>query len=136
MIPITVPYSVLFYNLITLLFLVYVDASDACNDLNFLLGDTAATGTTLASRSWSVRVTQYECGSQLLAPPGCTQYFYGDSTGSFQSYNYQGNYHLANQNQNICMRRERGNCRICYSAPTVDDFQVSGGIYVQLATYH
>ena len=105
---------------------VYVDASDACNDMNMLLGNQA-TGTTVGQRNWSVRVTQYECGSELLAPPGCTQYYYGQNTGTFQSYNYQGDYHLANQRQNICFRRERGQCRICYSTSAAIDFQISGG---------
>ena len=105
---------------------VYVDASTACNDLTFLLGETAS-GTTLATRSWNIRVTQYECNSGLLAPPGCTQYFYGSDTGSVQSYNFAGDYHLANQRQNICIRRESSQCRICYSTSTWTDFQISGG---------
>lgn len=104
----------------------YVDASTACNDLTFLLGETAS-GTTLATRSWNIRVTQYECNSGLLAPPGCTQYFYGSDTGSVQSYNFAGDYHLANQRQNICIRRESSQCRICYSTSTWTDFQISGG---------
>ena len=47
----------------------YVDASEACNDLVFLLGDRAF-DTDLSTRSWSVRVTQLECGSNNLAPSG------------------------------------------------------------------
>lgn len=107
----------------------YVDASQACNDLNFLLGNMAS-GTTLASRSWSIRVTQLECGSSNLAPSGCTQYYYGSSTGLLKSYNFDGGYHLANQRQNICIRREKGNCRICYTTTGTEgyktDFEVSG----------
>lgn len=34
---------------------VYVDANTACNDLNFQFGNTAV-GTTIPSRSWSVKV--------------------------------------------------------------------------------
>ena len=83
-----------------------MDASEACNDLVFLLGDRAF-DTDLSTRSWSVRVTQLECGSNNLAPSGmfikriiiishisinlltgCTQYFYGDSSGTVNSYNY------------------------------------------------
>ena len=85
----------------------YVDADQACNDLAFLLGDTA-NGASLASRSWSVRVTQYDCGSPNLAPSGCVQYLYGNQNGVFQSYNYGGGYHLADQRQKICFRREKG----------------------------
>ena len=104
----------------------YVDSSEACNDLNMLLGTTAV-GTTLATRSWSVRVTQLACGSKLLAPDGCTQYFYGSDSGLVKTYNYAGGNHLANQNQVQCIRREKGNCKICYAAVAETDFAVSGG---------
>ena len=104
---------------------VYVDASQACNDLSFLLGNNAV-DTALAQRSWSIRISQYECGYENLAPPGCTQYFYGNSNGIVNSYNYQGNYHLADQNQVACIRREKGNCRICYSTVDYTDLMISG----------
>jgi len=103
----------------------YVDSSTACNKLNMLLGTTAV-GTTLATRSWTIRVTQLECGSDVLAPAGCTQYFYGSDSGTVNTYNYKGGYHLANQNQVQCIRREKGNCKICYAAVAVTDFSVSG----------
>lgn len=51
----------------------YVDASEACNELVFLLGDRAF-DTDLSTRSWSVRVTQLECGSNNLAPAGIITY--------------------------------------------------------------
>lgn len=91
-----------------------------------LLGTTAV-GTTLATRSWSVRVTQLECGSSNLAPAGCTQYFYGNEAGTIKTYNYAGGLHLANQQQVQCIRREKGNCKICYAAVALTDFSVSGG---------
>ena len=38
-----------------------------------------------------------------------------------------GGYHLANQNQVQCIRREKGQCRICYSTyDFATDFQISG----------
>ena len=113
-----------FYH-IWLFISVYVDSSTACNKLNMLLGTTAV-GTTLATRSWTIRVTQLECGSDVLAPAGCTQYFYGSDKGTVNTYNYDGGYHLANQNQVQCIRREKGNCKICYAAVAVTDFSVSG----------
>jgi len=110
----------------------YVDSSTACNDLNLLLG-TSAVGTTLATRSWSIRVTQLECTSDNLAPAGCTQYFFGDDSGTVKTYNYAGNnYHLANQNQVQCIRREKGNCKICYAAVAATDFAVSGAAANQM----
>jgi len=33
---------------------------------------------------------------------------------------------LTNQDQNICVRRERGNCRICWSAAIATDFDLNG----------
>ena len=106
----------------------YVDANQACNDLAFLLGNTAD-GTTLATRSWSIRVTQYDCGSPNLAPSGCVQYFYGVQNDIIQSYNYGGGYHLADQRQKICFRREKGNCKICYSSvSSIADLEISGAI--------
>ncbi len=56
-------------------FIVYVDASDECNQLSFL-SDTAAT-----NRQWNIRITQIACNSILRPPEGCTQYFYGESSG-------------------------------------------------------
>merc|ERR1711983_28184 len=59
--------------------------------------------------------TQFDCNSRNLAPDGCTQYFFGGDTGTVRSYNFNnGNgQHLANQNQKICVRKERGNCKTC-----------------------
>merc|ERR1711936_42063 len=104
----------------------YVDSNDACNDLAFLLG-TSAVDTTTVTQSWSIRITQYACDYQNLAPSGCTEYLFGDTTGQISSYNFNsGNgYNLANQNQKICIRSEGTNCRICYSIDT-PDFNISG----------
>lgn len=104
----------------------YVDSSDQCNELSMLLGTTAV-GTTIPTRSWTIRVTQLECGSDNLPPAGCTQYFFGSDTGTVKTYNYDGGYHLGNQNQVQCIRREKGNCKICYAATALADFGVSGG---------
>jgi len=103
----------------------YVDSSDQCNELSMLLGTTAV-GTTLPTRSWTIRVTQIECGSDNLPPAGCTQYFFGSDTGTVNTYNYNGGFHLASQNQVQCIRREKGNCKICYAATALTDFSVSG----------
>ena len=50
------------------------------------------------------QVTQYSCGFNNLAPKGCTQYYFGETTNTVMSYNYQGGTHLANQDQQICIR--------------------------------
>lgn len=43
---------------------------------------------------------------------------------------FQGNdYHLADQRQRICFRREKGNCKLCYShVSSINDIQISGAI--------
>ncbi|TRY79086.1 hypothetical protein TCAL_13399 [Tigriopus californicus] len=62
----------------------YVDASEACNDLRFVLGNQGV-GTGLANRQWSVKVRKLKF-----------------------------------------KLRERGNCKICYTAIDVIDVSVNG----------
>lgn len=90
-------------------FLVYVDANTGCNDLVFQLGATGI-GATVATPSWEIKITQYSCSFNNLAPSGCTQYYFGATTNTVQSFNFNSE-HLANQDQVICVRRERGLCR-------------------------
>merc|ERR1712241_820509 len=98
-----------------------------CNSLDFQLGGTGIDAT-IPSRAWSIKVTQIDCNSNLRAPEGCTQYFYGSNTDSVRSYNFnQGNgLHLTNQQQNVCVRQERGNCKLCWSAITETDVDTNG----------
>ncbi len=78
----------------------YVESSTSCNDLSFQLGSASTT----ATRSWSIKVTQYSCAYDNLAPEGCTQYFFGANTDVVQTYNWDGSHHIASQNQVICVR--------------------------------
>ena len=75
----------------------YVDASDTCNELGVMLGFDP-------NIDWVVKVSQIRCDFINLAPSGCTQWFFGGSTGVVRTYNYAGGLHLAQQNQNICVR--------------------------------
>ena len=54
----------------------------------------------------SSKVTQYACDYSNLAPSGCTQYYFGSTTASVETYNFNGGngQHLANQRQQICVR--------------------------------
>ena len=63
-----------------------------------------------------------------LPPKGCTQYFWGNSgSGTVQNFGYATTIpHLADQKQTICIRRESGNCQICYSAAAVTDVALGG----------
>merc|ERR1712126_44030 len=100
---------------------------DSCNQLAFQFGGTAV-GTTLATSNWNIKISQYECGYNNIAPSGCTQWYFGDAaTGIVKSFNFDSGIHLADQRQTICVRRERGNCRICWTTQINTDFQVSGG---------
>ncbi|XP_059087518.1 uncharacterized protein LOC131883927 [Tigriopus californicus] len=103
----------------------YVDASPNCNDLVFQLGANS-NGAAIVNRQWSIKVTQYSCDFANLAPSGCTQYFFGADTNNVRTFNFLGGQHLADQNQNICVRRESQNCRICWAPTAFIDFAVSG----------
>lgn len=119
----------------------YVDSSAACNTLSFQMNPAAATGITLATRSWNIKISQISCFSQWLAPQGCTQYFTGTS-GYIYSYNYNpttpsSSVQLANQQQSICFRRERGYCRLCVTPTSMTntlDFAVSSMASIGLWT--
>ena len=39
----------------------FIDASDACSMLNFNI----AAGETTITRQWDIKITQYECGSEI-----------------------------------------------------------------------
>jgi len=112
---------------------VYFEASDSCNNLNFQLGNVAQGIPNIPTRSWSMKVTQYSCDYENLAPVGCDQWHFGSGGTNFvQTFNYQSGLgtgrHLNNQHQNICVRREAGMCRICWSANEVDDVGVTGQV--------
>ena len=107
---------------------VYFDANDDCHNLDFQFGNVANGITSIATRSWNIKITQYSCDHPNLAPSGCTQYYYGtEATNQVRTFNWQGTRHLASQRQNICVRREAGNCRICWSPDTpATDFELGG----------
>ena len=103
-------------------FSVYVEVNNCdCNVLSMNIGTAAGT------RSWNIKVTQYDCTFENLAPDGCNKYFFGAAAHLLQTYNFAGNLHLANQRDKFCIRRERNNCQICYTTMINTDFQVSNG---------
>ena len=106
---------------------VYFDASDACNSLDFQFGNTATGISSIATRSYSIKATQISCNSDLLAPNGCTQYYFGPgATNSVRTFNFDGGRHIEQQDQQICVRRESGMCRICWYAAALTDFATAG----------
>lgn len=100
----------------------WVPASDSCVTITLDI-DTATTTTT---RKWSIRVTQYECGNLNAPEQNCLQY-HTATTGKFATFNYDTSktantktelytqFHLADQHYDICIRRTKGYCSICYS---------------------
>jgi len=113
----------------------YIDASASCNSLIFQIG------TVVFTRQWNIKVTQYAMDFPNKAPKGCLQYhFAGDGnddgnldTTVIRSFNWNGGNgrHLANQNYNICVRRESSVRRICYSQDAtafLNDFLISSGM--------
>ncbi|XP_059085900.1 uncharacterized protein LOC131882682 isoform X2 [Tigriopus californicus] len=105
----------------------YVDAGDGCNDLVFQIGEVAR-GNTIPARQWAIKISQFSCDYNNLAPPGCTQYFFNSDSGVVRSYNYDNaqSRHLADQQQVVCVRREQARCRICWSAPEKTGVSVNG----------
>lgn len=110
---------------------VYFEASDACHNLNFQLGNVANGLPNIPTRTWSIKISQYSCDYENLAPTGCDQWHFGSGGANFvETFNYQNGRgsgkHLANQRQQICVRREAGMCRICWTAKTANDVGVTG----------
>ncbi|XP_059088934.1 uncharacterized protein LOC131885026 isoform X2 [Tigriopus californicus] len=95
-------------------------------------GDSAGTlsiakGTGAGSRTFDIKATYYTCDNLAKAPPGCTQYFTGQS-GSFQSYNHAGGQLLTDQLYKNCFRQELGFCRLSLTesaTQTPDPFLLS-----------
>jgi len=100
---------------------VNVETGSTCSDLVFSLSSSST-----VQRSWAIKITQYSCDYINKAPEGCLQWFFGSTTGTIQSFNWANRHHLADQNQNICVRRESNTCQICYTQSSDDDFKISG----------
>merc|ERR1719512_35679 len=96
----------------------WVPASDSCNSINIDID----TGTTTTTRKWQIKVTQYECGNLMMPEQDCLQY-HTASTGTIASFNWDTSstttsitqYHLSSQQYDICIRRARSYCSVCYS---------------------
>merc|ERR1719323_1424787 len=97
----------------------WVPASDQCSMINIDID----TGTTSTTRKWQIKVSQYECGNLQAPVLDCLQY-HTATTGTIASFNWDtsassvatSQTHLSNQYYDICLRRTRSYCSICYSA--------------------
>merc|ERR1712232_652749 len=96
----------------------FVPASTQCNQINIDI-DTLTTTTT---RKWQINVTQYECGNMMSPEQDCLQY-HTSSSGTIASFNWDtsassvaaSQTHLSSQYYDICIRRARSYCSVCYS---------------------
>jgi len=96
----------------------YVDADGmTCNQLSF-------TWMKYNEQKFNIKISQIECGSEMLAPPNCLQYFTG-LEGTIKSFNFDENVHLADQYYDICIRNDAGYCQVCYAEELAGDYAVS-----------
>merc|ERR1711892_120486 len=104
---------------------IYLDAgafSSSNANLEITLG-----GSSNINRHWKALITQIECDSPTLPPPGCLQYHTGQ-TGQVRSFNFDAaNYdHLNAQIYSVCIRREKGFCSIGWlQSVDPDSFKLS-----------
>ena len=105
----------------------FIDVTDECVDINIHVN----TLDTTLSRTWSIHAKQYTCGDTMAGPTGCLQYHTG-LQGDLASFNWDlsgidntifaTTTHLANQDYDICFRREENYCRTCFSPKFATSF--------------
>jgi len=72
-------------------------------------------------RTFETKVSQIPCSSQMRPPDGCLQWYTG-TDGQLTSFNFAANTgHLAEQDYNICVRREAGFCCVRYGLCNEDN---------------
>ena len=59
----------------------FIDVGRQCATAAFSFGAAAT------MRQYNIKVFQYECGNEMAGPPGCLQFFTGQ-TGVVASFNY------------------------------------------------
>jgi len=96
----------------------FVDSNgNDCHVVNLNVGSTTAT------RSLDIMITQYKCGEEAGGPPGCMQW-HMTTTGTVRSFNFPdqtagttvaaSTTHLSNQHYDICIRQPISTTYICY----------------------
>jgi len=96
----------------------FVPASDLCNRIHINID----TGSTTTTRKWQIKTTQYTCESEMAPRQDCLQY-HTAQTGSFASFGWDtsassvatSQTHLVNQQYDVCIRRSRSYCSVCYT---------------------
>ena len=108
----------------------FIDVTDQCVDINIHVN----TLDTTQQRQWEIHATQYLCGDTMAGPTGCLQYHTG-LQGDVATFNWDlsgttnaifaTTTHLANQDYDICFRREENYCRTCFSPKFTNSFGIS-----------
>ena len=108
----------------------FLDVTDECVDINIHVNTLDTTNT----RSWSIHAKQFTCGDTMAGPTGCLQYHTG-LQGDVATFNWDlsgttnaifaTTTHLANQDYDICFRREENYCRTCFSPKFAKSFGIS-----------
>ena len=109
----------------------FVPASDQCNKIHINID----TGTT-TTRQWQIKTTQFTCESEKSPVNSCLQYHTAD-TGSFASFAWDTSAttvattatHLTNQYYDVCIRRARDSCSICYTPKIISAATGTGSSY-------
>lgn len=108
-----------------------VDTDGAkCVTATFSYGLVAST-----SRSYTIKVTQFESSNEMGGPTGCLQFFTGE-TGTVSTFNWidpATSTHLANQNYDVCVRALIDKCSICWTPTTVGTIAIRGSFGVSNA---
>jgi len=81
-------------------------------------------GLDAVSRAYTIHVTQYDRTNEMGGPRGCLQ-FYTGLTGTVSTFNWQTpttSTHLANQDYDVCVRKQIDRCVICWSPITTGNF--------------
>merc|ERR1719275_451811 len=110
----------------------FVPASAQCNQIQINID----TGTTTTTRKWQIKTTQYTCESEMAPVANCLQY-HTAQYGTFASFGWDTSAsavtssmtHLVDQYYDICIRRTRSYCSICYTPYIISTATGTGSSY-------
>jgi len=110
----------------------FVPASEKCNQIHINID----TGTTTTTRKWQIKTTQFTCESEMAPVNNCLQY-HTAQYGTIASFGWdtsastvaKSQTHLVNQYYDICIRRTRSYCSICYTPQIISSITGTGSSY-------
>ena len=110
----------------------FVPASDQCNQIQINID----TGTTTTTRKWQIKTTQYTCENEMAPVADCLQY-HTAQYGTIASFGWDtsastvatSQTHLVNQYYDICIRRTRSYCSICYTPAVISTITGTSSSY-------